>query len=111
MGRFIWLFGENLGATSNNNSYYMWRHVVERDDDIEKYFIMEDNKPNRKCYKSLPKAYRKFVVWRNTIKHLELFVKADMRSLHNKSAIRLTVLVRYGIIYPSKIFIYLWIYS
>ncbi len=78
MGRFIWLFGENLGATSNNNSYYMWRHVVERDDDIEKYFIMEDNKPNRKCYKSLPKAYRKFVVWRNTIKHLELFVKADM---------------------------------
>ena len=27
MKKFIWLFGENLGNTYNNNSYYFWDEV------------------------------------------------------------------------------------
>ena len=41
MGRFIWLIGENLSSTADNNSYYFWRRSVEREDDIDKYFILE----------------------------------------------------------------------
>ncbi len=78
MGRFIWLIGENLGETSNNNSYYFWRHVAAREDDIDKYFVMEPNKVNKACYRKLPDELKKMVVWRNTIKHLKLFVNADM---------------------------------
>ena len=41
MGRnFIWLFGENLAATSNNNSYYFWKQVVRRRDGIDKYIVL-----------------------------------------------------------------------
>ena len=41
MGRnFIWLFGENLAATSNNNSYYFWKQVVRRRDGIDKYIAV-----------------------------------------------------------------------
>ena len=25
---FIWLFGENLAETAQNNSFYFWKHVV-----------------------------------------------------------------------------------
>lgn len=78
MGRFIWLIAENLASTSDNNSYYFWRHVVEKDDDIEKYFVMEKNKKNKERFKSLPDGCKKYVVWKDTVKHLELFVKADM---------------------------------
>ena len=78
MGKFIWLISENLSQTANNNSYYFWRHTVERQDDIDKYFILEKNKENVKLYKSLPQKCREFVVWRNTVRHLKLYVQADM---------------------------------
>ena len=42
-----------------------------------KYFVMEKNKANRARYKTLPSEIQKFVVWRNTVKHLKLFVMAD----------------------------------
>lgn len=46
MGRnFIWLFGENLAATSNNNSYYFWKQVVARRDGIDKYLVLEKMPP------------------------------------------------------------------
>ena len=45
MGRnFIWLFGENLAATSNNNSYYFWKQVVRRRDGIDKYIVLEPSR-------------------------------------------------------------------
>ncbi len=78
MGKFTWLISENLSSTSDNNSYYFWRNIVERDDDIDKYFIMEKNPNNKERYNSLPDACKKFVVWRNTVEHLNLFIKADM---------------------------------
>ena len=39
MKKFIWLFGENLGNTYNNNSYYFWDEVCNVKDEINKYFI------------------------------------------------------------------------
>ena len=51
MGRnFIWLFGENLAATSNNNSYYFWKQVVRRRDGIDKYIVLEKNAANKETY-------------------------------------------------------------
>lgn len=78
MGKFIWLIGENISQTANNNSYYFWRHTVERQDDIDKYFVLEKNKKNVQVYNSLPNNCKKFVVWRDTVKHLKLYIQADM---------------------------------
>ncbi len=78
MGKFIWLIGENLGKTASNNSYYFWRHIVEREDDIDKYFILEKNRKNVKFVNQLPEKCRKFIVWKDTIRHLKLYVAADL---------------------------------
>lgn len=78
MDNFIWLFGENLGATSNNNSYYFWKQIVLKKDVIEKYFIMQKNKANLLRYKTLSRDERKYIIWRNSVKHFVLYFKADM---------------------------------
>ncbi len=52
-GNFIWLFGENLGATANNNSYYFWKQVVLKRDGIDKYLVLEKNEKNKETYKNL----------------------------------------------------------
>lgn len=74
----MWLFGENLGSTANNNSFYFWKEVVLKDDGIDKYIVLERNKNNLKVYKSLDKAEKKFVVWKNSPKHYRLYLGADM---------------------------------
>lgn len=75
---YIWLFGENLGATSNNNSYYFWKQVVNRKDGIDKYLVLEKNSANLKTFKALSDFERSFVVWKNSIKHLKIYFSADM---------------------------------
>ena len=76
--KFIWLFGENLGKTANNNSFYFWQQVVEKEDEIEKYFVMCKNKKNMKVYKNLSNKAKKYIVWKDTIKHHILYNDADM---------------------------------
>lgn len=78
MGKYIWLIGENLGATANNNGYYFWRGIVERNDGIEKYFVLEKNNKNEAFVSGLPEECRRFVVWKNSREHLRLFFSADM---------------------------------
>ncbi len=75
---YIWLFGENLGSTSNNNSYYFWKHVVLVKDGIEKYIVFEKNDANKQTYSELSDEEKKFVVWKNSIKHFRLYFDADM---------------------------------
>lgn len=75
---FIWLFGENLGATSNNNSYYFWKEVVNKQDGIDKYIVLEKNDANKKTYNKLSDTEKKYVVWKNTVKHFNIFINADM---------------------------------
>lgn len=78
MPNYIWLIGENLGKTMNNNSYYFWRQVVEIRDDIDKYLIVEKNEDNERFYRRLEPELRQFVVWRNSFRHLKLYLEADM---------------------------------
>lgn len=76
---YIWLFGENLGKTANNNSFYFWKHIVnKKKDNINKYIILEKNKNNKEIYEKLNEREKKSVVWRNSLKHFILFFKADM---------------------------------
>lgn len=76
---YIWLFGENLGETANNNSFYFWKHIVSRNKErINKYFILTKNKKNKKIYNSLSKEEKKAIVWKNSIKHHILYKNSDM---------------------------------
>lgn len=78
MKKYIWLFGENLGNTYNNNSYYFWDQVTEIDDEIDKYLILEKNKKSLNFYKKLSKIKKDKIIWRNSLKHFKLFKSADM---------------------------------
>lgn len=75
---YIWLFGENLAATSNNNSYYFWKQVVLRKDGIDKYIVLEKNPANLKTYNTLSDDEKSFVVWKNSIKHFKIYLNADL---------------------------------
>ena len=77
MKKFIWLFGENLGNTYNNNSYYFWDEVCNVKDEINKYFILSRNKQNLDFYKTLPQDKQDKIIWKNSLKHMELFKKAE----------------------------------
>lgn len=76
--KFIWLFGENLATTANNNSFYFWKQTVLVDDDIEKYIVLEKNPNTAKVYDALSEKEKSFVVWKNSRKHFNIYFKADM---------------------------------
>ncbi len=78
MGRYIWLIGENLSRTANNNAYYYWKNIVDKKDNIDKYLVLEKNQNTMRVYNELPNEYKKFIVWRNTPRHLKLYINADM---------------------------------
>ncbi len=75
---FIWLFGENLGSTANNNSFYFWKQSVSKKDDIDKYLVLSKNQSNLSVYNSLSSYEKKFVLWKNSAKHFEIYYMADM---------------------------------
>ncbi len=75
---FIWLFGENLGSTANNNSFYFWKKSVSKKDDIDKYFVMNKNQNNLSVYDTLTSDEKKFVIWKNSKKHFEIYHFADL---------------------------------
>lgn len=77
---FVWLFGENLGETMNNNSWYSFVEIVNDPDfiDIDIYYIAKKTSSNRQCIKSLPQSVRKQIVWRNSQKHKQLYKRADV---------------------------------
>ncbi len=74
----VWIFGENLGRTANNNSFYMWRHVVNRHSgDVAPYLILERTDTNRKSVANMSPHERHYVVWRNSPSHAWLYIKAE----------------------------------
>lgn len=75
---FVWLFGENLGNTSNNNSFYFWKQTVLKKDGIDKYFVMAKNANNMAVYKTLSAEEKSFIVWKNSAEHFKIYNKADM---------------------------------
>ena len=59
---YIWLFGENLGKTANNNSFYFWKHIInKKKDNINKYIILEKNSLNKKVYETLNKREKEII--------------------------------------------------
>ena len=75
---YIWLISENHGSTASNNSYFFWKRVVNIKDGIDKYVIFEKNKETQKTYDSLSDHEKKFVLWKNSRKHVKIFYDADM---------------------------------
>ena len=75
---YIWIFGENHAKTANDNSFYLWKYSVNIKDNIEKYLVLEKNASTSKVYNTLSKHEKKFVVWKNSLKHFKLFGEADL---------------------------------
>ena len=75
---FIWVFGENLAKTASCNSFHLWKYSVNVEDNIEKYFILEKNENTSKIYSSLSRHEKKFIVWKNSLKHFSLYNNADL---------------------------------
>lgn len=78
MNNYVWVFGENLGRTANNNSFYFWKEVVAVSDGIDKYIVLQKNKENKAVYKTLSSVEKKYVVWKNSLQHFKVFFAADM---------------------------------
>lgn len=78
MKKFIWLFGENVGQTANNNSFYFWRQVALKDDGIDKYFVMEKNPNTMAVYRKLDSKLKRYVIWKNSIRHFAVYFCADL---------------------------------
>ena len=76
--KYIWIFGENLGSTADNNSYFFWKQVVNRDDEIDKYFVLEKNSKTKKIYEQLSKNEKKYILWKNSRKHYQKYFDADL---------------------------------
>lgn len=75
----VWLFGENLGATTSNNSFYTWRHVVNRHGDaVQPYLILERTSRNKGAVKTFNQGERDHVVWRHSLAHAWLYLHAEM---------------------------------
>ena len=74
----VWLFGENLGMTANNNSFYMWRHVVNRHaGEVAPFLVLQKNPGNRKAVAGFSPVEREHVVWRNSPSHAWLYLMAE----------------------------------
>lgn len=76
--KYIWLFAENHGDTADNNSFYFWQHVVDIKDDIDKYFLLTRNKKNKEFYKTLSSREKKYILWKNSIKHYRIYFSTDI---------------------------------
>ena len=78
INNYIWIFGENLGKTTNDNAYYLWKHVVNIDDGIDKYLVLEKNDSTLKTYKKFSSREKKYVLWKDSYKHFRKFLDADL---------------------------------
>ena len=77
---FIWLFGENLGDTMNNNSWYAFLEAINDQNlsDIGSYFVLTKSKKNKRGVSCLDKECREHIVWRNSKLHRDLYRSADI---------------------------------
>lgn len=76
--KYVWLFGENEAKTANNNSYYFWKYIVNRYYDVDAYFVLEKSKKNLETFHTFTAAERKHIVWRNSLKHYNVFFHSDL---------------------------------
>ena len=74
---YIWLFGDKNIKAPKDNSYYFWKHVVNKNDSIEKYIVFDKNKNTLKLYDQLSEYEKSHVLWSNSEEHYDIFVNAD----------------------------------
>lgn len=75
----VWLFGENRGATMNNNSWYTFEHVVTkmRELPVEAYFALNRSEQTEQLVAELPKRVRRRILWHSGRRHRAVFERAD----------------------------------
>ena len=76
--KYIWLFGENVGRTANNNSFWMWKFIVDYHNDLNAFFIAEKTAQTKAAYSRLTQKEKRLWVWRNSLQHARLYDMADM---------------------------------
>ena len=76
--KYIWLFGENNGRTANNNSFWMWKFIVDYHNDLNAFFIAEKTAQTKAVYSRLTQKEKRLWVWRNSLQHARLYDMADM---------------------------------
>ena len=91
--KYIWLFGENSGESADNNSFYLWKSVVNKHDEVAAYFIACRTAQVLRVYRRLSSHEKKYIVWRNSADHIRLYKQADI----------LFVSVSYCDVQPDKI--------
>lgn len=75
----IWLIGENAGKTCNNNAFYFWKYTVSVWDNTKKYepyYVVQKTTETERIYKTLSEVEKKFFVWYDTKKHINLYKKS-----------------------------------
>ena len=48
--KYIWLFGENVGRTANNNSFWMWKFIIAHHNDVNAFYIAEKTAKTKAAY-------------------------------------------------------------
>ena len=76
--KYIWLIGSNNEFNLKNDSFYFWKNSVSKKDEIDKYFVMKKNPLTKALYKNLSLTEKKYIIWKNSYKHLKIFLKADI---------------------------------
>lgn len=79
MQKAVWLFGENRGATMNNNSWHTFHHLVTamRNAPIDAFYALERNPANELRVADLPKQMRRRILWHSGRRHRAVFERAD----------------------------------
>ena len=76
--KYIWLFGENNGRTANNNSFWMWKFIVDSHNDLNAFFVAEKTAKTKAVYSRLTQKEKRLWVWRNSLQHARLYDMADI---------------------------------
>lgn len=76
--KYIWLISENLSNTANNNSFWFWKYIVNKHEDLEAFLVLSKTEANKLVYKNFNNVEKEHTIWRNSLKHIRYFYAADM---------------------------------
>lgn len=70
----IWLYCDRNKVI--DNAYYQFKHDIQKDDGIQRYYILDGDKAQYKKYFT-PKEWRKYIIQKNSYKHKIMFLRCD----------------------------------
>lgn len=68
--KYIWLISENLSNTANNNSFWFWKYIVNKHEDLEAFLVLSKTEANKLVYKNFNNVEKEHTIWRNSLKHI-----------------------------------------